>query len=119
MSPADSDPLEHLPLPRATFHALLALQEGPLHGLGVRDRVDELSDGIVRMGPGTLYETLHRMRERGLVEETDERPAGHDDHPRRSYYRLTPFGRRVLAAEVERVGSMVDHARALMRQGTG
>ena len=122
MSDADSAPdrvRAHLPLPVATFHVLLALQEGDLHGYGVKKRVEALTDGAVRMAPGTLYETLHRMRERGLVEEPDERPPGEEAHAQRSYYRLTGLGRRVLRAEVERVGGMIDHARALLGTSEG
>jgi DNA-binding PadR family transcriptional regulator len=106
-----------LPLPRATFHVLLALQEGDLHGYAVKKRVEVLSGGAVRMAPGTLYETLHRMRERGLVEVTDERPPPEDDQARRSYYRMTQWGREALLAEVERLGAMIDHARALLARG--
>ena len=105
-----------LPLPRATFHVLVALQEGPLHGYGVKQRVQDLSDGMVRMAPGTLYETLHRMRTRGLIEDADPDSPPAEDHPQRSYYRLTPFGRSVMSAEVHRLGAMVDHARARMRE---
>lgn len=103
-----------LPLPRATFHVLVALQEGALHGYAVKQRVEELSEGIVRMAPATLYETLHRMRERGLVEEADSVLPEGEDHSQRSYYRLTAHGRVVLAAEVRRLGAMVDHARRLL-----
>lgn len=113
------DVLDLLPLPRATFHALVALDEGVAHGYGVKRRVEELSDGLVRMAPGTLYETLHRMREQGLVEEVQETPPSEDDHAQRSYYRLTPFGRRVLATEVQRIGGMIDGVRARLREAGG
>lgn len=119
MTDHHADVQDLLPLPVATFHVLLALQEDDLHGYGVKKRVEELSEGSVRMAPGTLYETLHRMRERGLVEEPDERPPTTEDHPQRSYYRLTSLGRRLLRAEVERVGGMIDHARALLGEGGG
>lgn len=115
----DAEVQDLLPLPVATFHVLLALQEEDLHGYGVKKRVEALSDGSVRMAPGTLYETLHRMRERGLIEEPDEPPAGAEKHAQRSYYRLTGLGRRVLRAEVERVGGMIDHARALLADTEG
>lgn len=108
-----------LPLPRATFHILVALQEGPLHGYAVKQSVESMSDGMVRMAPATLYETLHRMRARGLVEETEPDGAPEDDHPQRSYYRLTAFGRAAMAAEVHRLGAMVDRARALMGEAGG
>lgn len=105
---------EMLPLPRATFHILVALQEAPLHGYAVKQTVEATSDGMVRMAPATLYETLHRMKSRGLVEEAEPAPGKQDDHPQRTYYRLTTFGRAVMAAEVHRVGAMVDRARARM-----
>ena len=69
MGQVKRDPAECIPLPRAAFHALLALQEEPLHGYAVKQKVERLSGGAVRMAPGTLYETLHRMRERGFLEE--------------------------------------------------
>lgn len=109
-----ADIREMLPLPRATFHILVALQEGPLHGYAVKQTVESTSDGMVRMAPATLYETLHRMRSRGLVEEAEPEPGEGDDHPQRSYYRLTAFGREVMSAEVHRLGAMVDRARARM-----
>ncbi len=115
MGPTQRDPTEFLPLPRATFHALLALQEGPLHGYAVKQKVERLSDGVVRMGPGTLYETLHRMRERGFIEEAPPPEQDGAGHAQRNYSRLTSFGREVLHAEVTRLGSMIDHARSVMR----
>jgi DNA-binding PadR family transcriptional regulator len=108
-----------LPLPRATFHILVALQEGPLHGYGVKQQVEARSEGAVRMAPGTLYETLHRMKARGLIEETDTDVPPAEDHPQRSYYRLTTFGRAVMTAEVHRLGAMVDRARRFMREAGG
>jgi DNA-binding PadR family transcriptional regulator len=112
----DRDVRDLLPLPRATFHILVALQEGPLHGYGVKQRVETTSEGAVRMAPATLYETLHRMKARGLVEETDSELPPADDHPQRSYYRLTSFGRAVMTAEVHRLGNLVDRARQVMRE---
>ena len=117
--PDDRAVREMLPLPRATFHVLVALQEGPLHGYGVKQRVEALSEGMVRMAPGTLYETLHRMKTRGLIEEAEADLPPEEDHSQRSYYRLTAFGLTVLTAEVHRLGAMVDHARALMRGAAG
>jgi DNA-binding PadR family transcriptional regulator len=114
---ADPDVTALLPLPRATFHILVALQEGPLHGYAVKQRVEDLSGGVVRMAPATLYETLHRMKVRALLEEAPPSVPLEDDHPQRSYYRLTPHGRAVLAAEVQRLGAMVDHARRLFGEG--
>ncbi|HUQ40724.1 MAG TPA: helix-turn-helix transcriptional regulator, partial [Acidimicrobiales bacterium] len=61
------------PLPSASLHIVLALLDGELHGYALMRRVEELSDGAVRMGPGTLYGTLNRLVEDGLIEETTER----------------------------------------------
>ncbi len=115
MAQTQRDPTELLPLPRATFHALLALQEEPLHGYAVKQKVERLSDGVVRMAPGTLYETLHRMLERGFLEEAAPPKEDGGGHAQRSYYQLTSFGRDVLQAEVKLLGSMIDHARSVMR----
>ena len=115
MSRPDRDPRDLVPLPRATFHALLALQEEPLHGYAVKQKVERLSNGAIRMAPGTLYETLHRMRERGLVEETAPPDEDGEGHAQRNFYRLTALGRDALRAEVELLGPMIDHARGVMR----
>ncbi len=115
MRRAKRDPTEFVPLPRATFHVLLALQEAPLHGYAVKQKVERLSDGAVRMAPGTLYETLHRMRERGFLEEAAPPKEDGGTHAQRSYYQLTSFGRDVLQAEVKLLGLMIDHARSVMR----
>jgi DNA-binding PadR family transcriptional regulator len=111
-----SDVRDLLPLARATFHVLLALQEEALHGYAVKKRVEALSEGAIRMAPGTLYETLHRMRERGLI-ETAEGSHVEGEHPQRQYYRMTSRGRAALRAEVDRLGAMIDHARAIFRRG--
>ncbi len=100
-----------LPLSRSLVHLLLALHEGERHGYGVKKRVEEMSGGIVRMGPGTLYTTIQRAEDLGLIEESDQRPPPVEDQSQRRYYELTRFGARVLAAEVERLGAFIDHAR--------
>ena len=97
------------PLPAASLHIVLALLEGELHGYGVMQRVDELSDGAVRMGPGTLYGTLNRLVDDGLVVETTDR-GGRDDAGRRRYYELTTNGRSVAAAELARLRTLVNRA---------
>ena len=63
-----------LPLSRSQLYLLLAIQEGEWHGYAVKKRVEELSGGVVRMGPGTLYAAIQRAEERGLIRESDERP---------------------------------------------
>ncbi len=100
---------EQLPLRPAVFHILLALSRGPLHGLGIADDVARESDGVMQLGPGTLYRSLDEMRAVGLVEKVPA-PAGAD--PRRKYYGVTTEGRALLQAEVSRFQKLVDRARA-------
>src|ERR687897_3704983 len=91
------DPQAFLPLPQAQFHVLVALTAGDRHGYAVMGAVEESSGGVVRMGPATLYGTLKKLVERGLVEESDHRPSLNDDE-RRRYYRLTGLGQAVCQA---------------------
>lgn len=102
-----------LPLSRSLLHLLLALQEGQRHGYAVKKRVEELSNGVVKMGPGTLYTTIQRAEEQGLIRESAERPED-DDQSQRRYYELTDFGRDALASEVDRLGHFVDVARTAL-----
>jgi DNA-binding PadR family transcriptional regulator len=76
------------------------------------DHVAQTTDGQIKMGPGTLYGTIKRLLESGLIEESDERPDPDMDDERRRYYRLTGFGRRVMTAEVQRYAQLVRVARA-------
>ena len=108
-----------LPLSRSLLHLLLALHEGERHGYAVKKRVEELSGGIVRMGPGTLYTTIQRAEDLGLIVESDERAPAAEDRSQRRYYELTPLGGQVLAAEVERVGAFIDHARTALSGAGG
>ncbi|MEQ1788368.1 MAG: PadR family transcriptional regulator [Acidimicrobiales bacterium] len=94
------------PLPSASLHIVLALLDGELHGYGLMGRVAELSDGSVRMGPGTLYGTLNRLVEDRLIVETTDR-APRDDGERRRYYELTPDGRAVAVEELVRLQHLV------------
>ena len=103
-----------LPLSRSLLHLLLALQEGARHGYAVKKRVEALSGGVVKMGPGTLYTSIQRAEELGLIHEAPERPPQEEDQSQRRYYELTELGREALAAEVERLGTFVDHARAAL-----
>ena len=99
------------PLPPAVFQLLLALREGEQHGYALMQRVEQLSDGSVRMGPGTLYGAIKRMLADGLIEETDERPDPALDDQRRRYYRITASGERACAAEVQRWETLLHNAR--------
>ena len=99
------------PLPPAVFHLLLALRDGEQHGYALMQRVEELTDGAVRMGPGTLYGAIKRMLADGLIEESDQRPDPALDDQRRRYYRITATGARVCSAEVERLETLLRNAR--------
>jgi DNA-binding PadR family transcriptional regulator len=105
-----SDPRDFLPLPSAWFHVLLVLAEGEKHGYGIMREVEQISDGTVRMGPGTLYGTLKKLLEIGLVDESGERPDPQMDDQRRRYYRITGLGERVAAAEVHRLATMIERS---------
>lgn len=99
-----------LPLPSATLHILVALGPGEKHGYAIMGDVEELSDGRVRMGPGTLYGSIKRMLADGLIEETLSRLDPALDDQRRRYYRLTGLGERVCAAELQRLDALVRRA---------
>lgn len=99
-----------LPLPTATLHILAVLRRGERHGYAIMRDVEELSDGAVTMGPGTLYGSIKRMLGDGLVEEAEERPDPELDDQRRRYYRLTGLGERVCVAELERLAALVQRA---------
>ena len=88
------------------MHIVLALLDGELHGYALMRRVEELSDGVVRMGPGTLYGTINRLVNDGLLIETTDRLA-RDESERRRYYDLTGNGRAVAVDELERLRSLV------------
>lgn len=101
-----------LPLTSTVFHMLVALAEGPGHGYAVAREVEELTDGRIVMGPGTLYGSLQRMQEAGLIEET-ENPGEEGLHAeRRRYYRMTPLGSAALRADSERLLRAAEIARA-------
>jgi DNA-binding PadR family transcriptional regulator len=106
------DELKHLlPLTPAVFFILFALVDGEKHGYAIMQGVTQLSDNQFKMGPGTLYTTVQRLLELGLIEET-ERPGARSDHGnRRRYYKLTPSGRAVLEGEVGRMESVLRLAR--------
>jgi DNA-binding PadR family transcriptional regulator len=103
-------PEAFLPLPTATLHILVALTTGEKHGYAIMRDVEVLSDGAVRMGPGTLYGSIKRMLADGLIEETAERPDAELDDQRRRYYRLTGVGERVRSLELQRLEAFVRRA---------
>ena len=106
------DPAPFLPLPLATFHILLAVAEESRHGYAIIQDVDARTGGALRLSPGTLYRSIQRMLEDGLIEEMSERPAPEKDDERRRYYRITRLGSAVARAEAERLTELVGFARA-------
>ena len=103
---------ELLPLPPATFHILLALADEDRHGYAIIQDVAVRTDGELKLSAGTLYRSIQRMLEQGLLVETRERPAPEDDDERRRYYRITPLGTAVAKAEARRLTQLVRMARA-------
>jgi DNA-binding PadR family transcriptional regulator len=100
-----------LPLPPATFHILLALLDEERHGYAIIQDVEARTEGELRLSAGTLYRSIARMVEQGLIAEVLKRRPAADD-PRRRYYRLTPFGIEVARAEMRRLSQLVRLARA-------
>ena len=109
---ATRDPATLLPLTPAMLHVLLALADGDRHGYAIIKDVEARTDGKVRLGAGTLYGLIRRLLADGLIGESRRRPPAAEDDERRRYYRLSPFGRRVLVAEVERLEETVAIARS-------
>jgi len=101
-----------LPLPPATFHILLSLADGDRHGYAIIQDVEARTGGELILSAGTLYRSIQRMLEQGLLVETRERPAPKNDDERRRYYRITPFGTSVAKAEARRLTELVRMARA-------
>jgi DNA-binding PadR family transcriptional regulator len=108
----DPHPTSLLPLPPATFHILMALASEDRHGYAIIQDVEQRTDGALRLSAGTLYRSIQRMLEQGLLVETNERPAPELDDERRRYYRITPFGTAVARAEATRLNALVRMARA-------
>lgn len=99
------------PLSPAEFSVLLALADGDRHGYAIMREIEQTT-GARSVGPATLYTTLQRLLQRGLIEESDERPEAWLDHARRRYYRITAAGRREATAEARRLETLVRAARA-------
>lgn len=107
---ATKAPEDFLPLQPAALHILVALTGGEKHGYALMRDVEALSDGVIRVGPGTLYGSIKRMLADRLIEETDERPDPELDDQRRRYYRLTGLGQQVCQAELRRLQALVRRA---------
>jgi DNA-binding PadR family transcriptional regulator len=101
-----------LPLPPATFHILLAVADDNRHGYAIIQDVAAGTGGELKLSAGTLYRSIQRMLEQGLIVETRERPAPENDDERRRYYRITSLGAAVAKAEARRLTQLVRMARA-------
>jgi DNA-binding PadR family transcriptional regulator len=102
---------EHLPLAPASFHILMAVSDVDRHGYAIIQEVAARTDGQIKLSAGTLYRSIQRMLEQGLILETRERPAPELDDERRRYYRITPLGTAVARAETTRLSKLVRLAR--------
>jgi DNA-binding PadR family transcriptional regulator len=101
-----------LPLQPATFHILIALGDGERHGYAIIQDIAARTGGEIKLSAGTLYRSIQRMQEQGLIVESRRRPAADLDDERRRYYRITDFGSRVIRAELRRLTSLIKLARA-------
>jgi DNA-binding PadR family transcriptional regulator len=100
-----------LPLPPATFHILMSVAEDDRHGYAIIQDVAARTGGQLKLSAGTLYRSIQRMLEQGMLVETRERPSPEEDDERRRYYRITPYGREVARAEARRLTQLVKLAR--------
>jgi DNA-binding PadR family transcriptional regulator len=107
-----NQPTDLTPLSPAVFHILLSLGEGERHGYALRREIAQRTGGKLKLGPGVLYGSIHKMLEWELIKESDERPDPHLDDERRRYYRITPYGRKVAQAEAARMRGLVQLAAA-------
>jgi DNA-binding PadR family transcriptional regulator len=113
MSPASTDPSDLLPLPSTTFQILVAVADEDRHGYAIMQDVADRTNGELKLSPGTLYGSIRRMLEEGLIVELNDRERPDDDDERRRYYRITAFGRSVAQAEVARLATLLRQAKAV------
>jgi DNA-binding PadR family transcriptional regulator len=111
MAYTQSDISALIPLPPATFHILMAVAQEDRHGYGIIQDVIRRTNGELRLSAGTLYRSIQRMLEQGLIDETDDRPSPELDDERRRYYRISAFGAAVARAETHRMAQLVRMAR--------
>jgi len=104
------DPSTLLPLGASAFHILLALADGERHGYSIGKEVEASTGGNIKLGPGTLYRLLKQMAADGWIVENERKDP--DDDQRRRYYRLTRWGRAIVAAESERLVAVIRLAQA-------
>jgi DNA-binding PadR family transcriptional regulator len=114
-----NDPLTFLPLTPVAFHLLATLQQGPQHGYAVKRAVEERTRGVIRLGAGTLYHAVGSLGKKGLIAECEAPDPEAVGSSRWRFYEITPLGRRVLRAELERLEADVAFARASLSGGKG
>jgi DNA-binding PadR family transcriptional regulator len=112
----EKSPESFLPLKSNWLHILVSLVGGEKHGYAIMQDVLDRTGGKVRLWPATLYGSLKRLIENGMIVESGERPAPEFDDARRRYYRLTPLGHRVLDLESQRLRDLVGVLNARPRQ---
>ena len=110
--PHARSPEDLLPLTPPVFHILVALSDGERHGYAIMQDVASRTDGALRLSPGTLYGSIKRMLEEGLIVEVGDRERPDEDDERRRYYRITTFGRTVAQAEARRLAMLLRQAKA-------
>lgn len=113
MSPSTTDPSDLLPLPSTTFQILVAVADEDRHGYAIMQDVAERTNGALKLSPGTLYGSIRRMLEEGLIVELGDRERPDEDDERRRYYRITAFGRSVAQAEAARLATLLRQAKAV------
>jgi DNA-binding PadR family transcriptional regulator len=111
-NPSFQDIDSFLPLPPATFHILMSVADDDRHGYAIIQDVQARTDGELKLSAGTLYRSIQRMLEQGLIIEAKRRPAPALDDERRRYYSITPFGVAVARAEMRRLTQLVRLGRA-------
>lgn len=108
-----------LPLKPQDYHILFVLLDGERHGYGMVKEIERETGGTIRLEAGNLYRSVRRLIKQGLIVESDRRPAPESDDERRRYYGVTEFGRQVVAAETERMRTLVAAAKARLATSSG
>ena len=111
--PSQTNPDDHLPLAVATFHILVAVADQDRHGYAIMQDVATRTNGALKLSPGTLYGSIRRMLDEGLIVELSDRQRPDEDDERRRYYRITAFGRAVAQAEATRLATLLRQAKAV------
>lgn len=110
---SSASPENLLPLPVAVFHILVAVADQDRHGYAIMQDVAARTNGALKLSPGTLYGSISRMLDQGLIVELNHRERPDQDDERRRYYRITPFGRSVAKAEATRLTTLLRQARTV------